>query len=311
MRWVLRLLVLLVICFCAYWWGVKSLIESQSAQVFDAARQKGIEASAEVTVTGFPARFDVNLQNPSLDIAAEGFSWSAPSAQLHAVAWAPWHMILALPQSQSFRLYGQEFVLNSKALRASLRLSPLPDLPLKDLRLSFDEAEVSGQTLGAGLFALRHAGGMFYQFGLDQKAVSARALGPLPAQITQISGNIMLELDQPLNRQSQNPLLQSAQIEALSLIWGALEAKASGELRPDAQRFVSGKIEIEVKSWELLPDIMSAAGVLPESQKGIFTAALRALPKDPAEGSLKLPLSLNNGQVKFGFFTLGRAPLWP
>lgn len=296
MRWILRVLITIVVVFFAYWWGVKLLIEAQAPKLLPPVMQ------AEVSVTGFPARFDINLNKPHLYLPEQQIEWSADQAKLHAVAWSPWHMILALPAEQNLTLSGKNYLVQSKALRASLRLTPLPDLPLNDLRIGFDEVTVAGLQFGESLIALRHGGDAFYQLGAKLQA--------LPQGISAASANMLLELDRPLDRFTQNPLLMGLEIQELRLNWPDISLNMQGNLRPDNLGFAEGRLTLAVEGWQVLPMRLVEAGLLPADRAALFTSALTLLAAQSQNPeTINLPLNLTGGEVKFGFLTLGRAPL--
>ena len=322
MRWVLRIVFVAVVLWLAYWFGAAFFIKNQFQAALSEARARGIEAEAELALSGAPARFDLRLSDISLYDPMRDAGWQSPEALISAEAWAPWHLVAALPAVQNFRHAGQSFDLASSDLRASLKLRPLPSLPLDDGRLSAQSLDLSseGRSLfksGALILALRHGGGTFYQLGGDIAEIAlpaplreALASTDMPASIDKVSGRVMAELTQPLDRAALRARIgaRSLQVDDVQLLWGKLQINANGHLQADAQGLAEGRLALTVKGWQELPPLLVAAKVLPPAYAPLLANFLASLAQQTGGESLTVDLVAKGGKLMLGPLTLAAAP---
>ncbi|HEY6919223.1 MAG TPA: DUF2125 domain-containing protein, partial [Tabrizicola sp.] len=244
-------------------------------------------------------------------------------------------IIAALAPEQVVTLPGQVVTVGSADLKASLRAKPSTDLPLAEVRLagtSLDLASDQGWTLALGDFtvglradeALGPAG---YEFGFDLapltpdpafltavKAVTIPDLAPsdLPATVDALWGSIYLTLSAPLDRHAGDvrPYLKRVEINQFNLTWGQLGASASGVVEADANGYAAGKVTIDVTNWDRLPAVLVAAGLIKPEVAPTVARGMQALAaQSPDLKLLSLSLVLEDGQMSFGPFPLGPAPL--
>lgn len=336
MRWILGIVVALSALWSGYWFAGSSAIEQGVDQWFadQAASGRLVAEKTALSVGGFPYRFDVRLAGVKITDPATGAGYDGPSLRVHAMTWKPWHVIAELPQSQVIRLAVDQITLTGDNLLASLRLSPSTDLPLAEARVAGQEVaaiSAAGQRFGVAemTLALRHEGPgpADYALGLNLAglrpdpaflaALAAVTLpdlpaADLPAEAGPVRADILLQLSAPLDRHAGDvrPHLLGLELRAVELDWGALSARATGRIAPDAQGYAAGEIVLEVTNWDRLPALLVAAGaVKPEiaPTMGNMMRALAAATPDPTV--LKLPLKLADGWMTFGPFPLGPAPV--
>ena len=87
-------------------------------------QQGRVATNRGVSVQGFPNRFDLTVTDLHLADPVTGFGWDAPFAQVFSMTWKPWHLIGALPNSQTVTLPDQVIELASTKLQGSLKLVP-------------------------------------------------------------------------------------------------------------------------------------------------------------------------------------------
>lgn len=336
MRKLLFLMVALTVLWSGYWYvGSTAVRDGVTTWFADAARQGITAENAGVTVAGFPNRFDLTIDEVKLADPVSGAGWQAPFVQVFAMTWKPWHIIAALAPEQVVTLPGQVVTVGSADLKASLRAKPSTDLPLAEVRLagtSLDLASDQGWTLALGDFtvglradeALGPAG---YEFGFDLapltpdpafltavKAVTIPDLAPsdLPATVDALWGSIYLTLSAPLDRHAGDvrPYLKRVEINQFNLTWGQLGASASGVVEADANGYAAGKVTIDVTNWDRLPAVLVAAGLIKPEVAPTVARGMQALAaQSPDLKLLSLSLVLEDGQMSFGPFPLGPAPL--
>lgn len=341
MRWLLGFIGLLLVLWCGWWFAGRSLIESQMAEVIAAERAKGAEVTLEdLSVSGFPSRFDVTTRAIGYRDPSGRFEWSGEAAHLYAMSWKPWHLILSLPHQQKIGIEGRDFTLANETLHVSLRSAPNRDLPLKEARVTGTSVIVTDATNGQFLWnsdefmlALRkaneaEAGAYPYDFWAEGKGIAldpslAAALAAqvgatperpaLPAKIDLVQLGLTAALSAPVDRHLKAPPEVSALVvRDVTLQWGGLSLTASGNLAPDAMGVASGQIDLRLKGWDYVPDLLIAAGKLPQERAALVRNMLASIAKDEGDGEgsvVSMPLIFKDGWVNLGPFPLGPAPV--
>jgi hypothetical protein len=334
-----KLLILLLLgsgLWSGYWFAGSSAIQTGAEQWFaDAAAQGLVAEKTALTVQGFPNRFDLTVEGVKLADPASGIAWQAPFAQIFAMTWKPWHIIAAFPPEQVLTLPDQALTIGSQDLMASLRTQVSTDLPLAETRIAGTSLSLTsdlGWTLALGEFtvgfrAVPDLGTSGYEFGFDLapltpdpgflaavKAVSIPDLPPsdLPETIEALSGSILLTLSAPLDRHmgDTHPHPTRIEIGNLDLVWGALSVTASGAVEADSNGYAAGKITVQITNWDRLPALLVAAGAIKPELAPTVVKGMQALAsQSPDLKVLSLPLVLSDGQMSFGPFPLGPAPL--
>lgn len=340
MRKLMVFTLLLVALWSGYWFvGSRAVRDGVNGWFADAAAQGLVAKNAGVTVAGYPNRFDLTIDGPTVWDQATGAGWEAPFLQVFAMTWKPWHIIAALPPEQKLTLPDQTVTIGSERFRASFRAKPSTDLPLAAIVLESDTLAASssaGWTLGAGRSvvslsadeAVPGAGDApnTYLFGLDlaalvpdpafTRAIRAVTIPDLPASdlpdaIDKLHAQVFLTLTAPLDRHAgeARPLLTRVELAPVTLAWGQLSATAKGVVQADDQGFAAGEITVEVTNWNRLPAVLVAAGAVKPEMAPTIARGMQALAAQSKDlDVLALTLKLEGGQMSFGPFPLGPAP---
>lgn len=335
MRALLIAILLALGLYSGYWFLGARLIETRAGAAMDELRARGEMSEGELSVAGFPNRFDVTLAPVALQSSDGQYAWTADLLRLFALSWRPNHVIALFPESQVIDAGPLSFKLESPDMRASavagfsktLPLSrsvltasalqlvpqpdedgtppamPLPTLQVKSLRLASEAVagDASRQRLGLELD------------GITPDAAS-RALvdsaGRLPAEIDRLHLDATLQLDQPLTLVAGRlPAPQSLRIDDLSAQWGSVGFTATGELARDAQGFLAGELKLKLQDWQAVLQIAQDAGLVADDMAPTYASVLAQLAKlsgDPSR--LELPLTLAKGQMRLGPLPIGPAP---
>lgn len=337
MRWLLGISVTLVILWSGYWFAGKTVIERQAAEILAAETAAGRLAEVgSLQVQGWPNRWDLLARDLAFGDPARGIGYAAPHAQVFAMTWKPWHIILAPADRQTVTLPGQTITLDGAGLQASLRSAPDVALPLVDIRAGGERLTLTsdaGWTYGWGAFAaaVQRVDGaaapmQAYRIGLQADgirpdprltaalaSVSVDGLAPvtLPAVIDRLHLDATVTLTAPIDRNAgaSDPRPQGLALSDLSLIWGEMTVTAAGEIAPDDQGFAAGRIGVTVTNWDQLPPLFVASGLIGDRMGPMLTNMLRAIAKDTGDAStITIPLVLRDGHVSFGPLPLAPAP---
>ncbi|MCU0905829.1 MAG: DUF2125 domain-containing protein [Tabrizicola sp.] len=336
----MRKLLFLILVGAGLWsgyWFVGSIAVRQGVEDgFANAAARGLVAEkSDLTVAGFPNRFDVTVADLKLADPRSGIAWSAPFAQVFAMTWKPWHIIAALPPEQALTLPDQAVTVASTGLMASLRARPATDLPLAEARVAGTSLGLTsdrGWTLALGDFTLglradEALGPTGYELGFDLApltpdpgfvaAVRAVAIPDLPASdlpevVDSLWGSVFLTFSAPLDRHmgQTRPYLARVEVNQFNFAWGQLAVSAKGLIEADDTGHAAGEITVKVTNWDRLPAILVAGGVVTPEVAPTVARGMGALAAQTPEPTvLSLTLVLEDGRMSFGPFPLGPAPL--
>lgn len=310
--------VIVVALAWAGWWVVGSRMALRGAEgALAALSTHGLEGQAQVSVAGFPNRFDLTFDGLELADPQRGLAWKTPFAMVYAMAWKPWHLIAALPSGQEIVTPYQRFTLEGEPIRASIEMRPGADLALTRLavqstggRLASDMGWQIGWT-GAQLATRRQASDYVHELGLKLEAVTLPRLLPgLPDEIAFAEGLAVLTFEAPLDRHLTSvPAVIVVDLREARLIWGPVKLFAKGAIEADAAGRAEGKIALRVEGWRAAWSALRYATRLPPLVQGGIGAMLKNLSSQSADPEiLDLELVMEGGAMRLGAMLLGPAP---
>ena len=309
-----------------YWFVGATALERQTAAFFDGAAANGMVASRDdISVAGFPNRFDLTVSGVDITDPATGFGWKAPFVQLLTMTWKPWHIIAALPNEQVIITPDQSVTVTSDRLRASLHLHPTSTLGLYETRVEGAKLRLTadqGWTVGVEkLFAstredsanpnIQRLGITVDNLSPDAAVLAALATTNLPAMIETLHLDASARFSAPiaLNAPDVQPLLMAVDIKDARIIWGALKLTATGTLTAGPDGVAAGTITIRIDGWRQFPAVIAALGwISPEMAPNIERGLDVMAKAGPNPDVLELLLVCAEGRISLGPFPLGPAP---
>lgn len=327
MRGLLVLVLALSTLYSGYWVVGSNALQNAAEQWFVDQNDRGIEAkNSSLRVRGFPNRFDLTVNDLRLADPVSGFAWEAPFAQVFSMSWKPWHLIAALPNSQTIITPDETVALASSSLMSSLKMVPGTDLAL-------DAVIVDGVDLVATSTRGWVAKAARAQVASRQDASLANGheinltitgLIPDPGLMADMAGNsdlpplvetaqidVVAGFSAPLDRFARQ---RGAQIVALTvkqseIRWGDMILTLDGKMVTDGDGFADGRIDIKLTNWRKAIAPMVAMGLVkPEVAPTVenMMSLLAQQSGDPAV--LSLPLVMASGRMSLGPLPLGPAP---
>lgn len=328
MRKLLFLLVTLTVLWSGYWFVGSSFIRTAANDWIAAQAANGVTAeTTDLSVAGFPNRFDLTAEGIRFADPASGVGWQAPFAQVFAMTWKPWHIIAALPPEQTVTLPGQEVTITSEGLRASVRARPAASLPLAmAIAESGPLAATSslGWTFAAQKAVLSLGAASGAPNGYDITADIAdlapdRALlqliapeGGLAATIAEIRLRATATLTAPLDRHAgeTKPRLATLALTDLAVTWGEVSLTAEGSIAPDDDGLAAGRINFTVINWRKVMPILVASGTVRPQLARTAETMLEGLANQTGDPEvLKIPLTMQDGWMSLGPIPLGPSPV--
>ena len=326
MRALIWIVGLLTALYSGYWFVGAGAAERAVQDQIAALRAEGLTIeTSDLSLRGYPSRFDLTLTDPRLADPESGLDWSAPFAQVFSLSYKPWHLIAALPPEQRLRLPPLDLTIRSTDFKASLVMDPGLSLPLNRMTLAvdgLDVTEAAGPVMAAGklLFSTRteamaeHAHEIAFlatDLRPDPQAAALLARAGWPEVIERINLNAIARFDGPIRPADPGafPALMELDVEQGDLVWGALRASATGLLRPDSAGLAEGQLMIEITGWQAIPALLREAGLIKSNELIVVSAMLAGMAQqDGTPETLSLPLAFAGGTMTLGVWPIGPAP---
>jgi hypothetical protein len=331
----MRKLLWVVLAAAALWagyWVVGSQALQRGATAWLTARQAdGWQADyRDLSVHGFPNRFDTTITDLALADPRTGVAWEAPLFQILALSYRPHHVIAVWPPEQTLATPYQRITMATDDMRASAVFVPGPSLALDHSTLVVDGARLTS-TLGweagieRGRFSTRRTSAAppdahshdiaIAATGYTPPRVLQRLLDPaglLPGRVEGLRADMTMTFDRPWDRfaiENQRPQPRSLDLKSLTADWGRLSLRAAGQLTIDADGIPEGRITLRAENWREMVGLAVNAGLLPQ---GLARTVERGLELLAGLGGnpdvIEAPLSFQGGFVSFGPVPLGPAP---
>lgn len=326
MRAVIWLTFILAALYGGYWViGSRAALHGAEAALVQ-MKAEGRADYASVSIAGFPSRFDLTIDAPTL-VSPDGWSgWSAPFVQLLALSYRPNHLIAVFPDSQSFFAGPDRFTLKGERIRASVALS-------SDRSLALEHAELEGHALelnaraGWQIMAQKlilasrraNASGTSHELALVLSDLAPgadlRALidpsGQFPAVAGTTRTNLIASFDRPLDRAlTQDPArLTALNSIDISLTWGSMALTIKGDLAIDSYGYPAGRLALEARDWHAIYGLLRNGGMIAPEVATQFENGLAEVARAGRDPDvLELPLTFQDGAVWLGPLALGPTP---
>lgn len=320
MRVLLWVVLLAAGLWAGYWVLGARAVEQGAVRAFELASAQGLVAdNAGVRVAGFPNRFDLTVTAPRVADPVSGFGWRGGDVQLLAMTWKPWHLIALAPDASVITTPAGDIAVDASDLRGSLVLHPGTDLALRGIVIEATDLVLTGPagrvSLARASFATAedtsrrnsHRIGLQITDVTPDPAVTA-ALPDLPGVMAGLHLDAYLLLTAPLDRHAAEtrPELTGLILDDVRLDWGPLQVTAKGSVAAVSDGTAEGQIDLAVKAWRLLPEVLAEAGLI---DPVLVPTVLRAL-EIMAQGKpdLDTALTFRNGTTRLGPLPIGPAP---
>lgn len=327
MRRLVGLVLVAAVLYGGYWFVGSRATLAGAEQALAQMKAEGRADYADVSIRGFPSRFDLTIDKPQL-ISADGrLDWTAPFAQVFALSYRPNHVIAVLPNSQTLTVAGEPLSVTSTDLRGSAVFGASTALPLDHAQTVGKDLAIT-DALGDGLgmaelrVAVRTADAALNRYDIATEVSGMTPLGaaaPLwaavagdPAAKGWIKAETTATFDRRLDRQATTGGLRitGLKVAAIRASYGQLNIDGSGDLAVAAEGLPEGRLDLAVKGWEGLPVALVQAGVIKPEVAPTVAKVLLALSvaSGGQDGTLRLPLTFAAGQMALGPVPLGPVP---
>lgn len=324
MRAVIWLTAAFAIFYGGYWAvGSRAVLKGTEAALAE-LRAAGRAEYGEVTLEGFPSRFELTIEDPQLTNTDGAVHWSAPELQIYALSYKPHHIIAVLPSDQAIRIGREEIVVKSGDLRASAVFGIDPLLPLKRAQsvgktivLTSDQGW--GSTLSETRLALWEGesaeefdlGAEMFDIGFSGPPASTLSRSGLPIDGGHVRLDATLRLDRPIDRNlaAENLRLEDVTIKSFVVDWGSIQVSGTGQVEITPKGQPEGRIELSISDWRRALRLATEIGLIrSELAPTVENALLQIAHASGSSESLELPVIFTNGWMSLGPVPLGPAP---
>lgn len=324
MRRLIWIVAVLTALYGGYWVvGSRAALSGAEAALAQ-LKAEGAADYADVSIAGFPSRFDITVTDPAFRAEGTGWGWRAAFLQILALSYRPNHIILVLPDRQDLDTPSGPATLTGTGFRASAVFGASTDLPLDHAQAVGETPRIAGTGWAASAGALRAAirrapdgPANAYDLALDLPGIApedglAETLAPL-ADAAGATGQVVLRarvtLDGPLDRTGTARRITGLDLTEATVFWGKVDASASGSLAIDADGVPEGRITLTARNWEPILTFAADRGLIDPRTAPTLAAMLTQLAAasgDPE--TLSIPLVLAGGRMSLGPLPLGPAP---
>lgn len=326
-RVILALSTVFAVLYAGYWTvGWVTLPKAAEAWA-DQRRSEGWQVDwADLTVTGFPSRFDTTMNDIQIADPETGWAWSAPFFQLLALSYKPHHLIAVWPDQHQLATPTATWDIAQHNAKASLVFSNGADLRIARATLVADNLTIRDAGPGFGTQSLRFAikphldQDLTYDIGLSladlrpapQLKSQLDPAGLLPEALSALSLDATLGFDAPWDRfalESRRPQPTSLKINTAQANWGGLDLRIAADLTIDSFGQASGPLTLKATNWREIVTLIHNANLLPASALPLVESALTALAEASGPpNTLDLPLTVRQGRIRLGLIPLGTLP---
>jgi hypothetical protein len=314
--------------YSGYWWiGARASDKAMEAW-FTARQSDGWHAEhSNIKVSGYPLRFASRISDITLADPQTGTAFSTPYLDITNLSFAPTKLTANLAPDLRIATPLQAIDITNTNAQGTLDVGAGLALPLQ--HAACELSGIDAQSNAGWGFTLTQASLESSQHDDDAQTYditfTAQDLAPSAGLMSRIDPNAFLsdrfdhfQLNTTVRFDKQwdmsaleghRPQPRAIDLHNITAQWGSLELRVAGTLAVDERGLPTGQIEVKAQNWREMIALGIAAGAIPERLESILlrSGALIAGLKGNKE-TLDAELTLDNGQISFGFIPLGQAP---
>lgn len=328
MRKLLSIVLIAAAAWSAYWFIGATTTKAAVTNWLEERRLEGWQVEySDLTLRGYPNRFDTTISDLILTDPDTGISWRAPFFQIFALSYQPNHLIAVWPNGQQFATPYQTIDLRSERMSASLVIDDIATLALGRAQLEMVGAQITSTANWDVGFdqlngAIRQTDSVENGYDIAASADtltpsrSLRALidadGRLPDVMQGFELRQSVVLDAPINRatvERARPAITALTTDIARMTWGELELRATGAMDVGAGGLPEGELLLNAKNWREMLGLAVSAGAISAQSANTAELGLNLLARlSGGANSIDAPLNFKNGEMYLGPIPLGDAP---
>jgi hypothetical protein len=330
MRVLLAVILIAALGWSGYWYIGQRGLQTAFSSWFEARRSEGwVAETSDLSVQGFPNRFDTGFADLILADPATGLAWEAPYFQLSALSYQPNHVIAVWPETQLIATPQEKFRVEARDMRASLRIAPDTRLAPRNVTLTAEFLQITPEDRPEEISALtsltlaaeQQETDRDYRLGLAAEGLTLappwRDLldpdGSLPAQISNLTVDLTVTFDKVWDRTAieiARPQPTRIKVALADGKWGQLHLQAAGAVDVTPDGLPEGEITLKARNWRDMIALAQASGALREGMAQTVENGLDLLARmNGNRETLDIPLTFRGGRILLGPIPIGPAPV--
>ncbi|MCY4459457.1 MAG: DUF2125 domain-containing protein [Albidovulum sp.] len=269
---------------------------------------------SDISVSGFPNRFDFTIANPEIADSRSRTRWTAPFIQILSLSYDWSHLIAVWPETQAITFGDEEFIVDSSGMKASFVFERRPDSMPERFALEFDRADVlaSDRAVGSfsgGVLAVERVGtdAEAYRIGIaisEAEFDSASNSGILNSadttlSVSDLSGDIRVHFDGPPRSSDFHdllPYISEITFDSLNSSINGLDLSMDGGLEFAPSGYPVGELAVELEHPALLAEIAVAHGLATREEAAAIVLAVSSLLSGGSrDEAILIPILFENG----------------
>ncbi|MEM0937267.1 MAG: DUF2125 domain-containing protein [Pseudomonadota bacterium] len=320
----------LLLTLWALWWPIAAGREGRAVEAwFEDRRATGWQADAgDVSVSGFPLRYALEIADVALADPNTGWAWQGERMSLtrarHPQLGTP-ERVVRLPATHQLQTPEQRIAIAAE--RADLTLLHDDDAlasarwEVTSLQLASDadwQARLAFAHLEAVADKMRQEDVILTLSARDLAlpAAMAEALSDAdiaPSAIVRIEAEARVTFDTVWRAdfiEQPRPQPRRIALSDAALQWGGLTLRVAGTLDVDAAGRPEGELLLKATNWREMIAVGRASGVLPSGLANAIEGTLELASRlAGSRETLDVPLRLTNGRMRLGRLPIGAAPV--
>ncbi|MCK4712061.1 MAG: DUF2125 domain-containing protein, partial [Marinosulfonomonas sp.] len=275
MRKLIWLAIVFSCLWAGYWFVVAAVLQGGLEKYLPQqhGRNDPIQITySDLSVRGFPKRFDIHATDITLTGSEKAARWKAPFFRISALSYKPYHITAALPPTQTLRWQGEELQITSDEIEGRVEFLPASffDKALEIERSSFMIRNVAVASSlgwetalneGSITIARTDATQMHYDLKVTIRAITLpdqmrRLFDPAHLQsgaLDSFSLDSTLVFTNPLSLLAtckNTPDLSEITVKGMAFIWGDVQFLANGRLQIDGNGTPNGTLSLTAHNWQ-------------------------------------------------------------
>ena len=329
MRYFFGALFVAAFAWGGYWFIGSNAQQNAIKSWLDTQGQSGwVSNYADISVQGFPNRFDTTVTDLELADPAYGWALTLPDVSVMQLSYQPNHIIAQFPQTGRMSTPFGAVDIASENIQASVVFDPNTRLALNRSTVTLTAIKMMGSkgwttTIDDAVLATRQIAEtpFAHEIAFDANSVTpASAIkdqldpkGVLPNKFDTLTVRSNLHFDAPWDLpaiEGQKPVLTRIDLDGFDAIWGPLALQAKGAIDVDRFGYPTGKLAVRAKNWRKMLDVAVDSGAISREMKSTIETGLRLLAGlSGGKKTLDIPLSFKNKTMFVGPIPIGPAPI--
>lgn len=326
-RWLI-IIALPFLLWSAYWSAGAYSLKQGVAGTLQGQRHGALTTRyAQAQVSGFPTGFHLTMSDFELHQGGV-FSWSLPELELQAPSYQPQNIRMEIGGAQKIDTRFGALDLTASLLDIGMFLRPALTLPLGRAQLQMEQARLAhddGWLIGVKqllmelqeLEQVEQDSTVLYPYHLSLEATaldlseSGVELPPSHQIVESLGADLALVFSRAWDISVLDqgpPLLERVLVRGLSMHLGMSELSITGHMAQAATGRLFGELVVEIVQWRALLGALQEAGYV---DPDVAALIVEFLGDQYPDDRMTLPLEIDNGQVRYGVFTLGVLPALP